>query len=155
MKEESSANYKTLATRQEDTRNNWVTMMFATKCRYNCFKKKSHVETCISAFRELEKLDFVFGDIGFGGDHVHFLVNVPKRYSVQAAEILLKTKSSRRIFEKHPNFRKRYPRGSFWSGYEHHESTGRKDFDESTAYIKDQERHHKIKFVDDKQQKLK
>ena len=69
-------------------------------------------------------------------------------------EIMLKSISSRRMFEKHPGFRKRYPRGSFWSGYEHHESTGNKDRKASQAYIRDQEKHHAIKVIDDRQQKL-
>ena len=154
MEKQSSVNYKTFA-RPEDTRNNWVTFMFVTKCRFNCFKKKSHIETCTAAFHELEKFGFEFADLGFGGNHVHFLVNIPKGYSVEEAEILLKSRSARRIFEKHSGFRKRYPRGSFWSGYEHHESTGKKDFQQSADYIRDQERHHKIEVINDLQQKLK
>ena len=137
-----------------DTRNNWVTLVFVNKNRYNCFLKQSHIDTCTEAFREFEKLGFEFGEFGFGGSHVHFLVNIPKKYSVQNAEIMLKSRSSGRMFEKHPGFRKRYPRGSFWSGYEHHESTGRKDFNESTVYILDQANHHGITVIDDRQQKL-
>jgi REP element-mobilizing transposase RayT len=137
-----------------DTRNNWVTMMFVTKCRYNCFGKQSHIDTCTAAFRELEALGFKFGTFGFAGTHVHFQVDVPKRYSVQNAEIMLKSRSSKRMFEKHPGFQKRYPRGSFWSGYEHHESAGRKDFEESANYILDQQHHHGIVVIDDRQQKL-
>ena len=85
---------------------------------------------------------------------MHFLVNVPKKYSVQNAEIMLKSRSAQRMFAAHPGFRKRYPRGSFWSGYEHHESTGPKDYTASEAYILDQERHHGIQVIDDRQQKL-
>jgi len=138
----------------EDTRNNWVTLMFTTKCRYNCFLKQSHIDTCTEAFKECEQFGFQFGTFGFAGNHVHFNANIPKKYSLQNAEILLKSRSSRRMFEKHPGFRKRYPRGSFWSGYEHHESVGKKNFEESTAYILDQQRHHNIKVIDDRQQKI-
>jgi len=141
-------------TRTLDTRNNWVTMMLVTKYRYNCFGKQSHIYTCTAAFQELEAFGFEFGNFGFGGTHVHFLVNVPKCYSITVAEIMLKSHSARAMFEKHPGFRKRYPRGSFWSGYEHHESTGRKDFEESSAYIRDQEHHHGIVVIDDRQQRL-
>jgi REP element-mobilizing transposase RayT len=137
-----------------DTRNNWVTMMFVTKYRYNCFGKQSHIDTCTDAFRELEAFGFEFGTIGFAGTHVHFQVDVPKKYSLTEAEIMLKSRSSRRIFEKHPGFRKRYPRGSFWSGYEHHESAGRKDFEQSAAYIRNQQNHHGVKVIDDRQQRL-
>ena len=141
-------------TRKTDTRNTWLDFMFVTKCRYNCFGKQSHIDTSTAAFRELEALGFEFGVFGFGGTHTHFQANVPKKYSVQVAEIMLKSRSAQRMFEKHPGFRKRYPRGSFWSGYEHHESIGRKDFQESTSYILDQERHHNIKVIDDRQQTL-
>jgi REP element-mobilizing transposase RayT len=127
-----------------DTRNNWVTFMFTTKCRFNCFLKQSHIDTCTAAFYELEACGFKFGTIGFAGNHVHFQADIPKGYSVETAETMLKSRSARRMFEHHPGFRKRYPRGSFWSGYEHHESTGRKDYDASTAYINDQIRHHNI-----------
>jgi len=141
-------------TKQNDVRNNWLDFMFVTKCRFNCFLKQSHIDTCTAAFRELESLGFEFGVFGFGGNHTHFQANVPKKYSVEVAEIMLKSHSAQRMFEKHPGFRKRYPRGSFWSGYEHHESIGRKDFKESGAYILDQEHHHNIKVIDDRQQKL-
>lgn len=141
-------------TRQNDTRNNWMTLMFVTKYRYNCFLKQSHIDTCTAAFKELEAFGFMFGEIGFAGNHVHFEADIPKRYSFETAEIMLKSTSSRMMFEKHPGFRKRYPRGSFWSGYEHHESTGNKDRMASRAYIRNQEEHHGINVVDDRQQKL-
>lgn len=137
-----------------DTRNNWVTFMFPTKCRYDCFRKQSHMDTCSNAIRELESLGFEFGVIGFGGNHVHFDANVPKKYSIEVAEIMLKSRSSKRMFEKHPGFRKRYSRGSFWSGYEHHESTGNKDRNASEAYIKSQTEHHNIKIIYDRQKPL-
>jgi len=59
-----------------------------------------------------------------------------------------------RIFEKHPNFHKRYPKGSFWSGYEHHESTGRKDIKAADEYILSQEKHHNVKVIRDVQRKI-
>ena len=137
-----------------DTRNNWVTMMFVTKYRFNCFRKQSHIDTCKDAFRELERFGFEFGEFGFAGNYVHFQVNIPKQYSVQDAEIMLKSRSTKRMFEHHPGFRKRYPRGNFWSGYEHHESTGKINLEESSVYLKEQQRHHGIYIIDDAQQRL-
>lgn len=137
-----------------DTRNNWMTKMFKCKYAYNCLRKQSVMDTCTAALREFEKFGFEFSEIGYGGNHVHFTVNVPKKYSVLNAIIMLKSRSSKRIFELHPNFRKRYPKGSFWSGYEHHESTGRKDLKASEYYIRNQQFHHKVKVIDDKQKKL-
>lgn len=146
-----SESFKPFGRAKRDTRNNWVTMMFVTKYRYNCFLKQSHIDTCTSAFRELEAHGFEFGTFGFGGNHTHFQVNVPKQYSVEVVEIMLKSRSSRRMLEKHPGFRKRYPRGSFWSGYEHHEAAGMKDFAASAAYINKQAEHHGITVIDDRQ----
>ena len=137
-----------------DTRNNWITFMFKCKYAYNCLRKQTVMDDCTLAFKEFEKHGFVFDTIGYGGNHVHFSVDIPKKYSVQMAVIMLKSRSSMRIFEKHPNFRKRYPRGSFWSGYEHHESTGRKDLEASNAYIRSQETHHEVKVIDDRQKRL-
>jgi REP element-mobilizing transposase RayT len=151
MKNVNSGSHKKPAV---DTRNNWVTMMFKTKCNYNCFEKQSHIDTCIQAFRDFERLGFEFHDFGFGGSHVHFPVNVPKKYSIQTAETMLKSSSAKKMFKVHPGFRKRYPRGSFWSGYEHHESTGLIDLEKSIAYCQSQQQRHGITVIDDRQQKL-
>ena len=137
-----------------DTRNNWVTMMFVCKCRYNCLRKQSVMNDCILALKEFKQENFEFGPVGFGGNHIHFRVNIPKKYSIIQAIIMLKSRSSKRIFEKHPNFRKRYSRGSFWSGYEHHESTGTKDMNASDDYIRSQEKHHNVKVIHDIQKSI-
>ena len=149
-----SFSIKSFGRAARDTRNNWVTMMFVTKYRFNCFLKQSHIDTCTEAFHELKAFGFEFDELGFAGNHTHFLVNVPKKYSIQVAEIMLKSRSAQRMFEKHPGFRKRYPNGSFWSGYEHHESTGMKNFEASKAYILDQQSHHGVVVVDDRQKTL-
>jgi len=128
--------------------------MFKCKYTYKCLRKQTVMDTCTDAFREFEKLGFEFSEIGYGGNHVHFTVNVPKKYSVLTTLTMLKSRTSKRIFEKHPNFRKRYPKGGFWSGYEHHESTGRKDLRASEEYIKNQQKHHQVKVIDDRQKKL-
>ena len=137
-----------------DTRNNWVTMMFKCKKAYNCLRKQTVMDDCTSALMEFKELGFEYSEIGYGGNHVHFSVNIPKKYSVLVAQIMLKSRTSKRIFEKHPNFRKRYPRGEFWSRYEHHESTGIKDLEESNNYIRNQQKHHQVNVIDDRQKTM-
>ena len=137
-----------------DTRNNWLTKMFKCKYAYNCLRKQTVMDTCTAALREFEKHGFQFSEIGYGGNHVHFTVDVPKKYSVLTTITMLKSRTSLRIFEKHPNFRKRYPKGSFWSKYEHHESTGKKDLKASEEYIRNQQKHHQVKVIDNRQKKL-
>jgi len=147
----NSGSFKKIA---GDTRNNWVTMMFVTHNRYNCFRKQIYIDTWIQAFHDLERFGFEFGDFGFVINHVHFLVNIPKRYSVQIAEIILKSHSAKKMFEVFSGFRKRYPRGGFWSGYDHYESTGWKNLEQSSAYVRDQPKHHSVQIVEDRQQRL-
>lgn len=106
------------------TWNNWVTMLFVAKKRYNCFRKQAYADTCTKAFQELERFGHEFGDFGFAKDHFHFQANIPKRHSVQDAESMIESYSAKRMSEIHPGFRKRYLQGSFWSRYEHHQSTG-------------------------------
>jgi REP element-mobilizing transposase RayT len=137
-----------------DTRNNWVTMMFVTHNRYNCFRKQVYIDICIQAFHDLERFGFEFGDFGFAMNHVHFLVSIPKRYSVQTAEIMLKSYTAKKMFEAFPGFRKRYPRGGFWSGYDHYESTGWKNLEQSAAYVRDQAVHHNVQIIDEHQKRL-
>jgi len=140
--------------KETDTRNNWVVFMFKTKCGYQCFRKQSHIDTCTAAFREFEGCDLKFGSIGFGGNHVHFRVDIPKRYSVMDVEIMLKSRSAKRMFENHPGFRKRYPRGSFWSGYEHHQATGEQNMEQADNYIQNQQAHHNVTVINDRQTQL-
>ena len=139
--------------KNEDTRNNWVMFMFVTHKRKNNFRKESTQKTCEAGLRENEKHGFKFGPIGFGGTHVHFRADIPKRYSVMQAEIMLKRSSAARIFTEIPGFLKLYPDRHFWSGYEHHESVG-VEMEAADKYIKNQEAHHGIEVIRDVQQTL-
>ena len=141
-------------TRRLDTRNNWMTFQFVTKCRYKCFRRQSVIDSCIAGFKELEAFGFEFGEMGFPLDHAHLALNLPKKYSVQDALVMLKSRSAKRIFAEHPGFRKRYQRGSFWSQYEHHQSTGYKDKEDAENYIRNQLKHHNVRIIDDRQQNL-
>ncbi len=140
--------------RRKDTRNNWLTFQFVTKCRYKCFRKQSVIDSCIAGFKELEAFGFEFGEMNFPLDHAHLSLNLPKKYSVQDALVMLKDHSAKRIFAEHSGFRKRYPRNSFWSQYEHHQSIGWKSKEDAENYIRNQLKHHDVKIIDDRQQKL-
>jgi REP element-mobilizing transposase RayT len=133
---------------KEDTRNSWTMFMLVSHKRKNVFRKESSQKACEAGFRELEKYGFKFGRIGFAGTHVHFSVDIPKRYSAMQAEIMLKRSSAARIFKEKPNFLKLYPDRHFWSGYEHHESIG-VEWEKADEYIKNQQKHHNIEVVRD------
>src|SRR3989338_9715705 len=153
LKDFGSGSYKRYRKVRNDTRNNWVMFMFVSHKRKNVFRKESSQQACERGFRKLEKYGFKFARIGFGGTHVHLSVDVPKKYSVTQAEVMLKRISAIQLFEEKPNFLKLYPDRHFWSGYEHHESIG-VDFEKADNYIKNQEKHHGVKVVRDVQSVL-
>jgi putative transposase len=57
-------------------------------------------------------------------DHIHIIVFIPPTMSVSQALHLLKGASSRDLFKQKPNFRKRYPKGHFWSPGKFYRSVG-------------------------------
>ena len=124
--------------------------MFVSKCRKNVFRKQSSINACKAGFLELERFGFEFAAFGFAGTHVHLAVNVPERYSIRIAKAMLKSWSAKRVFKDKPNFLKLYPRGCFWSGYEHHQGFG-KDEAQALAYIRNQQQHHEVEIVQDVQ----
>ena len=136
--------------KRNDTRSNWVMFMFVSKYRFNVFRKQSSINACKNGFLELERFGFEFAKFGFAGTHVHLAVNVPEKYSIRTAKIMLKSWSAHRVFEEKPNFRKLYPRGSFWSGYEHHQGFGT-DQAQALKYIESQQQHHNVEIVQDAQ----
>ena len=141
-------------TRQNDTRNNWITLQILPKCRFKCFRRQRVIDSCVAGFKELEAFGFEFGEMAFPIDHAHLSLNLPKKYSMQDALIMLKGHSAKKIFAEHPGFRKRYSRGSFWSQYEHHQSIGWKSKEDAENYIRNQLKHHNVKIIDDRQNKL-
>ena len=142
------SSYETKKVSKQDTKSNWMIFMFVSKKRKNVFRKRSTINACESGFRELEKLGFEFGAFGFGGTHVHLAVNVPEKYSVLDTKIMLKSNSSKKIFLEKPNFRKLYPKGEFWSRYEHHHGFG-VDQVKALKYVESQPQHHNISIIED------
>ena len=144
----SSDNCKKTSEKKKDTRSNWVMFLFVSKCRKNVFRKQSNINACKKGFLELEKFGFEFSAFGFAGTHVHLAVNVPEKYSIRIAKIMSKSWSARSVFKEKQNFRKLYPRGSFWSGYEHHQGFGA-DEAKALKYIENQQQHHNVEVVQD------
>ena len=71
-------------------------------------------------------------------DHVHLVVSLPPTMSVSNAVHLLKGASAHEIFKKKPDFRKRYPRGHFWSPGKFYRTTGDADLGTVINYVKEQ-----------------
>lgn len=86
------------------------------KCRYKCMRKEhinKEVERLIRQAAEEHKI--AIHTIAVGQDHVHVFASLPFDMSPSKATMLLKGRSAYLIFRRFPNFRKRYPKGHFWS----------------------------------------
>ena len=71
-------------------------------------------------------------------DHIHTVVGIPPTMSVSKALQLLKGTSSRELFKRKPNFRKRYPKGHLWSPGKFYRSVGDTDAETAIQYVRDQ-----------------
>ncbi len=86
------------------------------KYRYECMRKEhinKEVESAILQAAGEHKI--IIKKIAVATDHVHAHVALLFDLSPSRAMMYLKGRSSYLIFRKIPNFRLRYPNGSFWS----------------------------------------
>ena len=90
--------------------------VWCPKYRYNCFQKDENRKDMESILTEIAKeKGIIIHSMAVEPDHIHLFVSIPFSMSVSQAKQYLKGISSYKMFRLHPNFRKRYPRGSFWS----------------------------------------
>ena len=75
-----------------DSRNNWLVFMFVSKTRKIVFRKQSTINAFLSALQEAREWGYGFREVGFGGSHVHFEVDVPSKLSKEEKELLAKLK---------------------------------------------------------------
>ncbi|MGI0141912.1 MAG: IS200/IS605 family transposase [Candidatus Micrarchaeales archaeon] len=89
------------------------------KYRYNALRSVHVKEFLVRTFTEIGgRFGILIHTTAIGNDHVHLFVSIPITMSVCKSVNLLKGTSSHRIFEEFPGFKKRYPKGHFWSrGY--------------------------------------
>jgi putative transposase len=113
--------------------------VWAPKYRYNMFRKDETARECevvLTNIASQHKMKMF--EVFVMPDHVHVLVGIPPTMSVSKALQLLKGGSSFQMFRLHPNFRKRYPKGKFWSAGKCFRSVGEADFETVKKYVKNQ-----------------
>ena len=145
MNEISSVSYKKPADKQknfEETCYSFHHLIFVSKKRYKIFKNPKTREVCMEAIREMEKqYKYKIREIAFSieGEHLHMDVDVPAKFSIMQTVQIFKSHSCSKVFEKIPNLKKRYPKGSIWSGWKHYGSIGPMTEDIVVNYIKKQD----------------
>ncbi len=112
---------------KDGVRYNYQHNYFVSKKRRKVFRKQKTIDACQEAFYEAaEKFGFIIRELGFGDlyNHVHLIVDIPSRFSVEQTIQIFKSHSASKIFEKIPNFLKLYPDREFWSGWRYNGSVG-------------------------------
>lgn len=91
-------------------------LIWCTKYRYKTLRSENVKSFCDLFIRETAKRHGIeIRELVVDDDHVHIVVDVPPSLSVAKTLQLLKGTTSYLLFRAFPNFRKRYPRGHFWS----------------------------------------
>ena len=107
------------------------------KYRYQMFKSEEIKKLCEDVLREIaQKHHITIIELSVMPDHIHMVVSLPTTMSVSKALHLLKGTSSHEIFKQIPTFRKRYPRGAFWSPGKFYRTVGDTDAETVINYVK-------------------
>jgi len=86
-----------------------------TKCRYKTLRRRWHKYVCRDVLMQIAKRHrMTVISLAIADDHVHMVASMHPDMSPSKAFRCLKGASSFTLFRIIPNFRKRYPRGSFW-----------------------------------------
>ena len=109
------------------------------KYRYSMFMKEENKKLYEDILIDVANChNIVIVELSIMPDHIHLVVEIPPTMSVSKAFHLLKGASSHELFKRKPNFRRRYPRGHFWSPGKFYRSIGDADADTVIKYVCDQ-----------------
>ena len=124
---------------------NWQFVTFVAKYRFKVFKNPKTQDVVRNAIQEIAgQLGVGIREFCFGDDysHIHMEIDVPNKHSVSHVIQALKSHSASKVFQEMPNYKLRYPRGSFW-GYQYgNESVGKTTEETIQNYIRKQDVSH-------------
>jgi putative transposase len=112
------------------------------KYRYRMFRKwkyKRLVEACIRRAASRHKIKWI--ELNVQPDHVQGTAAIPMTMAPSKALQLLKGISAKLFFEKHPDARKRYPKGHLWSRGKFAASLGFIQVEVANEYVRNQDQH--------------
>ena len=133
--------------------NHWVGVSmwefeWCPKYRYKMFGKWKYmklVEACIR--RAASRWGIKWIELNVQPEHIHGTASIPMTMSPSQAFHKLKGVSSKLFFEKHPDARKRYPKGHLWSRGKFAASLGFIQIETANNYVKNQDKHHGTKWI--------
>ena len=119
------------------------TFEWCPKYRYKMMtnpEKRALVNGCIRFAASSWKIKIL--ELNVQPDHIHLTACIPMTMTPSMALHKLKGISAKKIFEKVPNFRKRYPKGHFWSTGKFAASVGFISVEAANEYVRNQDNHH-------------
>ena len=132
MKDLCSDSYKKCA----DARRNSFHFVFVSKYRYNTFRNEYISEVVKDIFNVVsQKYGITIYTQETDVDHIHLFLEMPITMTLKHVICLLKSNTARSIFTVFPGFKKRYPKGHFWSKYTYYESIGKVTSETIKKYI--------------------
>jgi putative transposase len=113
------------------------------KYRYKMFRKwkyKQLVEACIRRAASLYGIRWI--ELNVQPEHIQGTAAIPMTMSPSQALHKLKGISAKKFFEKHPDARKRYPKGHLWAKGKYAVSVGFVSIEVVNEYVRNQDKHH-------------
>ena len=102
------------------------------------FRREENKNLCEEILHEVANRHHInIQELSVMPDHIHAVVEVPSTMSVSQAFHLLKGASARELFKQKPAFRRRYPRGHFWSPGKFYRTVGDADAETVIQYVCD------------------
>jgi len=118
---------------------NMYHLEWCPKYRYNMFKGKNNKKLCEEVlYKVATRHNIEITELSVMSDHIHIVVVIPPTMSVSKALQLLKGASARELFKRRTYFKRRYPRGNFWSPGKFYRSVGDADAETVLQYVRDQ-----------------
>ena len=120
-------------------------LCWCTKYRYKVFRKLQHknlAEACIRKAASSHNIEIL--EIKVMPEHVHLIIRLPCRLSIEQALQFLKGGSAFTFFRNASKMRLRYPQGHLWSKGKFYTTVGYSDFPTTLDYLINQEQHHAL-----------
>ena len=107
------------------------------KYRYNMFRREENKKLCEEILHDIANRHHItITELSVMPDHIHAVVALPTTMSVAQAFHLLKGASARELFKQKPAFRRRYPKGHFWSPGKFYRTVGDADAETVIQYVR-------------------
>jgi putative transposase len=132
-----SGSYEKICRKSHTVGQNVHHLEWCTKYRYDMFRKDKYKNALEAILQDIARENGMkVVSLTVASDHVHVVADLPFSMSQSKALQFFKGGTSYRLFRINEKFRRRYPRGHFWSPGKFARSVGDADLDTVVDYVK-------------------